>query len=200
MKRETVYRIFSHMPRLETERLWLRPMRISDADDMYRYAQREDVTEYLLWSPHPSVCYTRDYLAYIEERYVLGDFYDWAVVDKESGRMIGTCGFTSIDAPNDAGEIGYVFHPDYHGKGLATEAAARVLCFGFEELGLHRIEAKFILGNDASLHVMKKLGMRQEGYRRDGMLIKGRYRTIGVCSILESDWKDNPKDLDKSRV
>ena len=196
MKRETVHRIFSHMPCLETERLWLRPMCASDADDMYAYACRADVTEYLLWSPHPSVSYTREYLAYLEDRRLLGDFYDWAVVDKESGRMIGTCGFTSIDPPNDAGELGYVLNPDYHGRGLATEAARRVLRFGFEELGLHRIEAKFIRGNDASLRVMERLGMREEGYRRDGMLIKGQYRTIGICSMLESDWRG----LDKSNI
>ncbi len=189
MKRETVYQIFSHMPSLETARLLLRPMRTSDADDMYAYAKREDVTTYLLWLPHPSLSYTRDYLAYIEERYAIGEFYDWAVVEKESGRMIGTCGFTTIDAPNNTGEIGYVLSPDYHGKGYGTEAAARVLRFGFEELSLHRIEAKFMQGNEASRHVMEKLGMRFEGYRRDGMLVKGAYRTIGVCAVLDHEWK-----------
>jgi len=191
MKRETVYQIFSRMPTLESERLLLRPMRMSDADDMFAYARREDVTTYLLWMPHSSPSYTRDYLAYIEERYALGEFYDWAVVEKASGRMIGTCGFTRIDAPHNAAELGYVLNPDYHGRGYGTEAAARVLRFGFEELSLHRIEAKFMQGNEASLHVMEKLGMRLEGYRRDGMLVKGRYRTIGVCAILENEWKKN---------
>lgn len=191
MKKEVVYQIFSHMPRIESDRLILRPLCPSDADDMFDYAKREDVTNYLLWLPHPSVAYTRDYLSYIEERYALGEFYDWAVIEKESGRMIGTCGFTKIDVPNHAGEIGYVLNPDYHGKGYGTEAAERVLRFGFEELSLHRIEAKFMKGNDASLHVMEKLGMRHEGYRREGMLVKGTYRTIGVCAILEYEWREN---------
>ncbi|MBR2353528.1 MAG: GNAT family N-acetyltransferase, partial [Clostridia bacterium] len=110
-----------------------------------------------------------------------------AVVEKESGRMIGTCGFTRFDFPHNGAEIGYVLHPDFHGKGYATEAAARVVRYGFETLGLHRIEAKFMQGNDASLHVMEKLGMRLEGYRRDGMLVKGTYRTIGICSILSGE-------------
>ncbi|MBR7184850.1 MAG: hypothetical protein IKD37_04500 [Clostridia bacterium] len=43
MKRETIYRIFSHLPELETERLLLRRMRVDDADDMYAYARRSDV-------------------------------------------------------------------------------------------------------------------------------------------------------------
>ena len=189
MKKEMIYLTFSHMPTMESERLILRPMRVSDADDMYAYARREDVTTYLLWLPHPSIAYTREYLTYIEERYLLGEFYDWAVIEKASGKMIGTCGFTSIDAPHNVGEIGYVLNPDYHGQGFGTEAASRVLRFGFEELGLHRIEAKFMQGNESSLHVMEKLGMRNEGYRRDGLLVKGSYRTIGVCAILEHEWK-----------
>jgi ribosomal-protein-alanine N-acetyltransferase len=117
----------------------------------------------------------------------MGEFYDWAVVERESGRMIGTCGFTRFDLPHNSAEIGYVLNPDFHGRGYGTEAAARVVRFGFERLRLHRIEARFIQGNEASLHVMEKLGMRLEGYRRDGMRIKNAYRTIGVCAILEDD-------------
>ena len=188
MNREEIVQCFSQMPTLETERLTLRPMRGSDAEDMYRYARRLDVTEYLLWLPHPSQSYTEKYLKYIEQRYRLGDFYDWAIVDKQSGHMIGTCGFTRFDCPHNIGEIGYVLSPEFHGKGLGTEAASRVLSFGFEVLGLHRIEVKFMQGNTASLHVAEKLGMRFEGYRRDGMLVKGSYRTIGTSAILAEEF------------
>ena len=191
MKRETIYQIFSHMPSLQTKRLLLRPLCAEDTEDMYRYARRADVTEYLLWAPHPSKKYTKDYLTYLESRYDMGDFFDWAVVERESGRMIGTCGFTNIDAPNDVGEIGYVLNPEYHGKGYATEAASEVLRFGFERLGLHRIEARFMEGNASSLHVMEKLGMTFEGYHRDSMLVKGSYRTIGYCSILRDEYEKN---------
>ena len=195
MKKETVYKTFSHMPTLTTERLILRPMRQSDAEDMNRYAHREDVTEFLLWSPHPSLSYTREYLRYIESRYVLGDFYDWAVIEKASGRMIGTCGFTSFNCSSDSAEVGYVLNPAYWGKGIATEALTRVLRFGFEELKLHRIEARFICGNDRSRRVMEKVGMTFEGVLREGMLIKGNYTDIGICSILQSEWK---KRVDKA--
>ena len=194
MKRETVCRIFSDMPTLRTDRLTLRPMQVSDARDMYAYARREDVTAYLLWSPHPSESYTVEYLRYIRGRYALGEFYDWAVVENDGGRMIGTCGFTRFDFPHNAGELGYVLNPAYHGKGYGTEAAERVLRFGFETLRLHRIEAKFMQGNEASRHVMEKLGMRFEGYRRDGMLVKGSYRTIGICAMLEQEYAGRHKE------
>lgn len=189
MRRESICTTFMNMPTLSTERLILRRMDIKDAADMYDYARRADVTKYLLWSPHPSLDYTKNYLRYIGTRYALGDFYDWAVIDKKSGRMIGTCGFTRFDFSHNSAEIGYVLNPDYHGAGLATEVAERVIRYGFEELPLHRIEAKFIEGNEPSFAVMKKLGMTFEGYRRESMIVKGEYKTIGVCSILLKEWQ-----------
>ncbi len=188
MRREKIYKIFSNMPTLQTKRLIMRPMRAGDAEDMFDYACREDVTTYLLWSPHQAVSYTRNYLKYIESRYSTGDFYDWAVVERESGKMIGTCGFTHIDMPNNIGEIGYVLNPDYHGKGYGTEAAEEALRFGFRVIGLHRIEAKFMEGNTASKHVMEKLGMTFEGFRRDAVFVKGKYRTVGTCALIAEDY------------
>ena len=187
MKKETVYKIFSNIPTLHTERLSLRAMHPIDAEDMFDYSSREDVTKYLLWSPHASLSYTRDYLRYVHGRYSLGDFYDWAIIDQASRRMIGTCGFTRINPENDSAEIGYVLHPDFWGKGYALEAAKTVVNFGFEALGLHRIEAKFMEGNERSRRVMEKLGMSFEGYHKDEIFVKGSYRTVGVCAII------NPK-------
>ena len=66
IKRELIYKIFTHMPVIETERLLLRKMRADDAPDMYEYACRRDVTEFLTWCPHVDESYTRDYLEYIE--------------------------------------------------------------------------------------------------------------------------------------
>ena len=139
MKKELIYRLFSHIPTLETERLILRSMRVSDAADMYEYARRPSVTEYLTWDPHTSEDVTREYLIYVGQRYRTGDFYDWSVICKNDGRMIGTCGFTSFNCPADSAEIGYVLNPAFQGRGLATEAVRRVLAFGFDELSLHRI-------------------------------------------------------------
>ena len=188
VKKDILYKLFSHIPTLETDRLILRGMRVSDAEDMYVYAKRPSVTQYLTWNPHTDPAETREYLTYVGQRYRTGDFYDWAVVDKESGRMIGTCGFTSFNCPHDCAEIGYVLNPDYQGRGLATEAVRRVLEFGFDELGLHRIEAHFMEGNNASRRLMERVGMTFEGYARESMRIKGRFCTIGTCAILRQEF------------
>lgn len=194
MKKEKIYRVFSHLPELTTERLTLRKLLVSDTADMYAYASRQDVTKYLTWYPHPDRSYTHEYLEYLGGRYAAGMFYDWAVVYEPECKMVGTCGFTSFNCTSDSAEVGYVINPEYWGKGIATEALRRVLQFGFEEMKLHRIEAKFIEGNVRSRHLMEKVGMTFEGIMREGMLIKGAYANIGICSILKSEWETQQKN------
>ena len=188
MKREAVYSIFSRIPTLQTERLILRKLSMDDTDDMYEYACRADVTEFLTWSPHPDKAHTFDYLSYLQKRYKTGDFFDWAIVCRDTEKMIGTCGFTRFDFANNSAEIGYVINPKFKGNGIATEVVGKVIRFGFENLALNRIECRFMTENNASRRVMEKNNMTFEGIRREGMLIKGTYRDIGVCSILRSDF------------
>ncbi len=188
MKKEKIYRVFSHLPELITERLTLRQMLVLDTQDMYEYASRNDVTKYLTWYPHADKTYTKEYLQYLGGRYAAGMFYDWAIVYEPDCKMVGTCGFTSFNCASDSGEVGYVLNPEYWGKGIAGEALERVLRFGFEELNLHRIEAKFIKENERSRRLMERVGMTFEGYLREGMLVKGNYVTVGICSILASEW------------
>ena len=193
MKKEKIYRVFSHLPELKTKRLILRKMLVADTADMYDYACRQDVTKYLTWNPHPDRAYTKQYLQYLGSRYAVGMFYDWAVIYEPDHKMVGTCGFTSFNCSSDSAEVGYVLNPDYWGKGIAVEALLRVLQFGFEELKLHRIEAKFIEENKPSLRVMEKVGMTFEGIQREAMLIKGAYANVGVCAILASEWKSKKR-------
>lgn len=187
-KKDKLYNIFSSMPTLECDRLILRRMKKSDAADMYEYAKSDEVTKFLLWNPHESLSYTEQYLNYVQSQYRDGSFYDWAVILKAENKMIGTCGFTRIDTENNVGEVGYVINPAYQGHSYAVEAVNRVLEFGFYMLDLHRIEAKYIVGNDASRRVMEKCNMKFEGIARGSMLIKGDYRDIGKYSILRPEY------------
>ncbi len=188
MDMNIIKRIFSDMPTLTTERLILRRMRVSDANDMYEYSKDPEVTKYLLWMPHPNKKYTERYLQYLSGRYRAGLFYDWAIVLRESGKMIGTCGFTRFYDENNAAECGYVINPDYWGQGIAPEALAAVMKFGFMTLGLHRIECRYMIGNDRSRRVMEKVGMSYEGLLRDAILRGKEYKTIGICSIIDHEY------------
>lgn len=182
-------RRFLKTPQLVTERLVLRKIRQSDAQDMFSYASLPIVTRYLTWNEHPDILHTKRYLAYLDTQYRAGRFFDFAIVWQETGRMIGTVGFVSFDETNAAAEVGYVLHPDFWGKGIASEALSRLIAFGFEELALHRIEAVYMPENAASRRVMEKCGMTFEGVRRGARLVKGAYIDVGTCAILLEDYQ-----------
>ena len=188
MKKESVIKKFRKIPTIKTERLTLRKMHVEDCADMYEYSKRDDVTEYLLWSPHPNRIHTKKYLEYIMTRYDEGEFYDWAIELTAEKKMIGTCGFTTFDFANNSAEVGYVINPAYQKQGYAPEALLEVMMFGFLDLNLHRIEARYMDGNDASRRVMDKLGMKYEGCARSSMFVKGQYRSIHTCAMLSDEF------------
>lgn len=189
MKKNKFSKLSSKLPTLEGERIILRKMLFDDAQDMYEYSSNPDVPKYLTWYPHPDIEYTMAYLRYVSQKYRTGDIFDWAVVDKKSGKMIGTCGFARIDYPNDSAEIGYVLNPNFQRKGIAAEAASLVIKFGFEMLELERIEARYMVENTPSRKVMEKCGMTFEGVRRSGAKVKDIYRDLGICAIVRGDYE-----------
>ena len=180
--------LFKKIPTITTDRLILRKLLPSDADDMFEYSQNPIVTQFLLWEPHVNRKFTHSYLKFIQSQYASERFFDWAVTLSDTGKMIGTCGFTMIDTDNDGAELGYVINPDFWGKGYATEALHRVMSFGFGVLGLHRIYVRIMAGNLASEKVAKKCGMRHEATFYSSLLVKGEYRTIKIYAILRDEF------------
>ena len=181
--------IFKNIPTLYTPRLILRRMRRSDIEDIFDYAHNPETSKFLLWYPHQTLNDTRFYYRNVDKRYKAGEFFDWAIEERLSGRMIGTCGFTAIHELDRKAEVGYVINPRHKGKGYATEALRRVLEFGFFELDFERIEAHYIIGNDKSLNVMEKCLMKHEGIQRHAVMAKGRFFDVGICAVLSSEFK-----------
>src|SRR3982750_3610086 len=90
----------------------------------------------------------------------------FAIVERESAKLVGAISLM-IKREHRRAELGYWIALDCWNLGYATEASARIIDFGFEELGLHRIEARHFIRNPASGRVMQKLGMQQEGVEGD---------------------------------
>ncbi len=152
------FNIFKNIPEISTERLTLRKITKKDLDDIFEYSSDPEVSKYLLWRPHENKRETRTHLNNIIKKYKAGQFYDWGIIF--DGKMIGTCGFSKIDILSDTAEAGYVLSRPYWGRGIAPEALLAVINFGFNVLGLRRIECICIEENKRSLNVMKKCGMK----------------------------------------
>lgn len=145
----------------ETPRLAHRAFQTGDADSLFALNSHPEVMRYTGEPPAESVEAVRDAIDNYPDFKAVG-YGRWACVLKESQRIIGFCGLKHLD---DLGEtdIGFRFLPEYWGQGLATEAAAACLDFGFEEIGLDRIIGLVLPQNRASIRVLEKIGLQPDG-------------------------------------
>ncbi len=172
---------FCNPPSLSSQRLNYVKISPEHAQDMFEYSCDSEVTKYLTWSCHSSLKETERYIKLLEKKYNCNAFHDWGIIHKESGKFIGTIGFTSFDYQQNTAEIGYVLARPYWGYGYAVEAARTIMKFGIEHFALSGFCAKCMEGNDASFKVMKKCGMELDGIYKNSMFIKGEYKTIIIC-------------------
>lgn len=180
-----------HYP-IETERLRLRPFTRGDVDAVFAYRQREDVAQYLFDGPmsHESVTEVVQLRVGQYELANEGDKVFLAAELKAPQRVIGEVSLILRDGPARQAEIGYIFHPEFHGRGYATESARMLLQMGFEGAGMHRIYARCDARNIGSWKVMERLGMRREAHFREHALFKGAWDEEFVYALIEDEWRD----------
>lgn len=186
---DLLYRnLFSCLPVLETERLLLRPLAEKDLYDVNEYSSREEVSRYLCWTPHLNLHETKGYLEFLQKRYRKGQHADWGVVLKATEKVIGNCGFTSVDISNECCELGYVLSPDYWGKGYMDEAFAALLETAFKRLEANRVILQILEGNQASVNFALRNGFRMEGREVNALMVKGSYCTVLRFAMLKNEY------------
>jgi RimJ/RimL family protein N-acetyltransferase len=174
---------------LKTERLLLRPLEERDLDDVFAYRSLAAVHTYLYREPSDRAG-TAELLAEQIGRHQLtgeGQELVLAVVLPEAGRVIGEVGLTWQSEEHRQGEIGYLFHPDFHGRGYAREAGEVVVKLGFEGLGLRRVKATCDARNEPSWRLMERLGLRREAHFRQCEIFKGEWRDVFVYAMLAEE-------------
>jgi RimJ/RimL family protein N-acetyltransferase len=176
---------------LETERLTLRPFVHDDLHALHAIYKRAEVARFQYTGPRDRDA-MRGVLAQKAERAVLrepGGRLDLAVVRRDTGALIGDVTLQWTSEEHRQGEVGFVFHPDHHGLGFATEATAVLLRLGFEDLGLHRIFGRLDGRNVASARLLERLGFRREAHLRENELVKGEWLDEMVYALLDREWR-----------
>lgn len=161
------------MPTLRTERLRLRDFTSSDVSGVHRYASDPEVCRYMDWGPNTlaqTETFVREEVAAAAAS--ARDSFPWVIT--LDSVVIGACSVTVTSHAHRRGEMGYVLAQEHWGHGYASEAAAAVLDFARDELGLERVEATCRRGNLASQRVLRKIGMQREGVLRSHVVIRGR--------------------------
>lgn len=174
---------------LETARLILRPFCLEDAEscicnwsadpEVYRYISQEPQT--------PNNVY--NWLSSADEAYASMETYYWAIVDKESKKVIGEIFVDALSSRNSWCELDWKIGKAFWGKGYTTEAAMTIIRYLFDEVGFHRIQAKCCVENSASERVMQKIGMSKEGILRGYFHGKDeRWCDVAMYAMLSNDF------------
>ena len=178
-----------YLPQIETERLILRRIRVSDAKDVFDYSKDPDVAKYVLWQAQTDIKEAKSYCRAMIRQYKNDEPASWGIIDRASGHLIGTIGYMSYDESNHSTEIGYSLAHWKWNQGIMTEALRQVIQYTFTSMDINRIEAQHETENPASGRVMQKCGMHKEGILRQRLYNKGRYVDVCLYSILKSDFK-----------
>ncbi len=172
---------------LRGDRVRLRDFIPEDIDDVFTYASDPLVTRYAGWEPHRTPF---ESMAYI--RRCLSD--DWgpitfAIEHMPESRVIGVVDIRVVSRLWGVGEIGYTLARAYWGRGFNTEAGQLLLRYGFNEMGLRRIQAVCDVDNHRSYRTMEKLGMVRERVVPRVRTPSGRAVDRYVYSVLRREWE-----------
>lgn len=175
---------FNPFPNLETERLSLRRVIKSDVNEIFALRSDKEIMKYI---PRPLAKTTEDALEHIttiDNTIDKNEGINWAITLKDNSKLIGIIGHYRIQPQNYRAEVGYILHPEYHGKGIIPEALKKVLEYGFKEMKLHTIEAVIDPDNIASEKVLLKSGFTKEAHFIENQYYEGRFLDTVIYSLL----------------
>lgn len=182
--------------RIETERLILRPLQLTDENDLLEYQSHPDIVRYIPWPER-----TREQVREALEKYAPlhkdlivenGDFLllAWELKDGvNKGKVIGQSNLSIERKVDQCSEFGYVTHQDFQRQGFAYEASKALLEYAFKNFAIHRIVAMIDTRNPESAKLAEKLGMRLEGTFRESEFFKGDWCDMWEYAILKSEFQ-----------
>jgi RimJ/RimL family protein N-acetyltransferase len=176
---------------LRTDRLLLRPFAADDVDEVWAYQREPAVARYLRWEPRDREQTRAAVVQMVRENDLVGegDCLSLAVTLPATGTVIGQVELVWLSEQHRQGEIGYIFHPGYGGRGLATEAARVMLGLGFDGLHLHRIIGRCDARNLPSAALLGRLGMRREAHLIGTAKGKDGWRDELAFAMLQDEWR-----------
>lgn len=176
--------------------LRLRPWQSRDAEALCDAAQNS-LSTVGRWLPWCHASYSLDdaraWVAYCEQGWANAEDFAFAVFDDRNGELLGGVGLNQRNPMHRSANLGYWVRQSRQGEGIAARAASLVARFGFEQLGLIRIEIVTLPDNHASRRVATKLGAAFEGLARQRLWAWNRAHDASVYALI-------PADLDQPAV
>ena len=180
----------SHGVELADEIVLIRQFRDGDAELLYE-AVRESIREVSPWLPwcHESysLAESREFIASRNIKSQGDEWYSFAIFERSTDTFVGGVGLNFINRIHQVCNLGYWIRTSAARRGLATHATRLAARFGFEQLGMRRIEIVAAVDNIASQRVAEKVGAVREGVARKRLLIRGESHDAVIYSLVAKD-------------
>ena len=175
-------------PTLTGSRVQLRPLRASDADDLFAVHSDPRVMRYWSHAPWTDREQAVARIAQLAHDRANAEFYTWANTLADD-RLIGTVSLFAVNRNQRRGEIGYALAASAWGHGYATEGLSLAIAHAFGTIGLERLEADIDPRNDASARALERLGFVKEGFLRERWIVSGVASDSALYGLLRREWK-----------
>lgn len=181
-------------PNIDSDRLHLSELKITDGMDIFNLFSNHSVIAYYDLDAFTSPEQARDLINLFQNRFKESAGIRWAIRIKNSDSLIGTCGFNSWSSKMRSAVIGYDLLPEFWGNGYASEAVCAIIKAAFDGLlpcgALNRIQADTVPGNHASEALLRRLGFKEEGLRRQSGYWKNKYHDLKCFGLLRSEFNE----------
>ncbi|MEP0827818.1 MAG: GNAT family N-acetyltransferase [bacterium] len=177
------------MLKLEGNNIYLRPVRPSDAESIYRYARHREISRYT-YVPYPyRLEDSYAFLKSLRRWRKKGTSEVFGIIDKSSHRLLGLIGMHRIDRVNRRVEIGYWLGKEHWGKGFTSDAVRLVVRYAFKDMKLQKVVARVWHPNIASAKLLQKCGFKLEGRLRRQTFRNNRWYDELMFGILKQEFK-----------
>lgn len=172
---------------IQTKRLKLRKMKLSDSASLFNIWSDPEVTKFMNINSFTDESQAVEMIKILNNLSLESKAIRYSIIELESNRIIGSCGYNSIDSSNAKAEIGYDISKDYWGKGYAPDTIQSLMDYAFNTLNFNRIEAKVEPENNNSIRVLQKLNYTFEGTMRKCEMSKGKFIDLSIFSKLVTE-------------
>jgi len=175
------------LPVLTAGRATLRQLRASDAYSLLASLSTEEVTRFISPPPTTAAGFER-FIEWTGREQAAGRYVCYGIVPEGHEHAIGIIQVRQLDPTFATGEWGFALASEYWGTGLFQASACAVLHFAFEQVGVHRLEARAAVANGRGNAALRKLGAVSEGVLRRSFLKDGHYLDQVLWGIVAAEW------------
>jgi ribosomal-protein-alanine N-acetyltransferase len=175
------------LPVIGSDTITLRELRLSDAPTLFAMLSTDEVARFI--SPPPTTIegYER-FIEWTHRQRAAGQLVCFGIVPHGMTSAIGIFQVRSIEPGFGTAEWGFAMGSEFWGTGAFIEGARHILNFAFEQIGVHRMEARAAVHNRRGNAALQKIGAVREGLLRKAFLKNGTYYDQFLWTVVDSDW------------